>query len=82
MHLPEIGGPKTNSSEKPEGLSLPDLWCPNAQLAHKALLLYAASLQGFSPFAGWSYRFRISPSLDALALLAFTLLGVLPFPLP
>lgn len=55
---------------------------PNALPALKALLPGAASLQGFRPFAGWRRRFRISPSHDILALLAFVLLETFPFPCP
>jgi len=55
---------------------------PNRATSAQGIAACAASLQGFNPFAGWRRRFRISPSTTFLALLAFTLLGVLPFPSP
>jgi hypothetical protein len=41
--------------------------------------LPAASLQGFSPSAGWGRRRWISPRAAALALLGFVLPGAFPF---
>jgi hypothetical protein len=55
---------------------------PERATSAEGIAAGAASLQGFRPFAGWRHRFRISPSHDALALLAFALLGAFPFPCP
>jgi len=74
--------PQSRSSNESEGSSLSDQWCPNALPALQALLPGAASLQGLHPFAGWRRRLSGFPLCDALALLAFALLGAFPFPCP
>jgi len=55
---------------------------PNRATSAQGIAACAASLQGFDPFVRLETSIPDFSFHDALALLAFTLLGVLPFPSP